>query len=356
MRKWLMVTLSLVIVLTLAACGGNNDGNNGGGGDSNNGAGSNNGQNTEGGSNTENEGGGEQAESERLRITIGTGGTSGTYHPLGVAAAQIFSNKGDNITANAVSTDASVANINGIADGTYQIAFVQNDITYYAANGTEMFDGAPVEKVAGFGVLYPEVIQIITTEDSGIETLDDLKGKRVAVGQAASGAELNARQVLEAAGITYDDIEEAYLSFGDASQQLKDNNLDAAFITAGTPTGAVQDLGASNEVKLIPIPDDIRAKLKETYPFYTDFTIPKDTYDLAEDVDTVTVSAILVISKDLSEEEGYRLAQAFYDNTADLAAAHQKGELITLETAIEGMPIDLHPGVAKYFKEKGIVE
>jgi TRAP transporter TAXI family solute receptor len=288
-------------------------------------------------------------------LTIGTGGQSGTYYPLGVATAKILTDKGDNVKANAVSTDASVANINGLADDTYQLAFVQNDITYYAAGGTEMFEGNKVDGIAGFGVLYPEVIQIVTTEDTGINSIADLKGKRIAVGKAASGAEANARQVLKAAGMTYDDIEEEFLSFGDAAQKLKDKNLDAAFITAGTPTSAVQDLGATNKVKLLSIPADIAGKLKKNYPFYIDYKIDANTYNgQAEAVDTVAVSAMLVISKKMSDDAAYHLAKTFYENVADLGEAHAKGKMITLQGALDGMPIDLHPGVAKYFKEQGI--
>lgn len=348
MRKWIGVYISILLVVALAACGGNNSGNTVD--HENNGANNETTNQTNNGENNESE----NSSSERIRLTIGTGGASGTYYPLGVAAAQIFSNKGENISANAVTTDASVANINGLMDDTYQLAFVQNDIAYYAANGTEMFEGNQVEDMAGFGVLYPEVIQIVTTKDSGITEIGDLVGKRVAVGQAASGAEANARQILEAAGITYDDIEEEYLSFGDAAQKLKDDNLDAAFITAGTPTAAVQDLGATKEVNLIPVTGETAAALKESYPYYIDFVIPQDTYDLEADVETVAVSAMLAIRKDMSEDTAYTLAKLFYENTADLADAHQKGEWIKLETALDGMPIDLHPGVAKYFEEQGL--
>ncbi|MFD2671884.1 TAXI family TRAP transporter solute-binding subunit [Marinicrinis sediminis] len=287
-------------------------------------------------------------------LTLGTGGQSGTYYPLGVATAKIFTDKGDNVKANAVSTDASVANINGIEDGQYDLAFVQNDITYYAATGTEMFEGKSSDKLRGFGILYPEVIQVITTADTGISNLADLRGKRVAVGKAASGAEANARQVLEAAGLTYEDIDEEFLSFGDAAQKLKDQNLDAAFITAGTPTGAVQELGATHEVRLVSIPADTAQALKDQYPFYVDYTIPKDTYGLDEDAQTVAVSAMLVISSEVDEDVAYDLAEVFYENLSELAKAHQKGSVISLETAREGMPIELHAGVEKYFEEQGV--
>ena len=166
-------------------------------------------------------------------INIATGGTAGTYYPIGGAMAEILNKAIPGMNASAQSTGATVANINMLKEGSVDLAIVQNDITYYAVNGTEMFKDKKVENLRGIAARYPETCQIVTLESTGIKSIADLKGKRVAVGAAGSGAEANARQILEAYGITYDDIDEQFLSFGEAASALKDGNVDAAFVTAG---------------------------------------------------------------------------------------------------------------------------
>ncbi|MCI7331746.1 MAG: TAXI family TRAP transporter solute-binding subunit, partial [Selenomonadaceae bacterium] len=166
-------------------------------------------------------------------LNIGTGGTAGTYYPIGGAMAEILNENIEGMNASAQSTGASVANINMLKDGEVDLAIVQNDITYYAVNGTEMFKDNKVDNIKGIAALYPETCQFVTLDSSGIKKISDLKGKRVAVGAAGSGAEANARQILAAYGITYDDIQVQYLSFGEGASALKDGNVDAAFLTAG---------------------------------------------------------------------------------------------------------------------------
>ncbi|MDR1701393.1 MAG: TAXI family TRAP transporter solute-binding subunit, partial [Sporomusaceae bacterium] len=185
---------------------------------------------------------------EKVFINIASGGTAGAYYPLGGALAEIMNKNIPGMNASAQSTGASVANINMLKDGQVDLAFIQNDITYYALNGTEMFKDKKVEGLKGIAVLYPETIQIMALESSGIKTVADIKGKRVAVGAAGSGTEANARQILEAHGITYNDISVQYLSFAEASDGIKDGNVDVGFVTAGFPTAAVQDLGASQKI------------------------------------------------------------------------------------------------------------
>ncbi|PTM58623.1 TAXI family TRAP transporter solute-binding subunit [Desmospora activa] len=302
----------------------------------------------------------ENGESGDVRITIGTGGNSGTYYPLGTAMAQkIFSNVEGVSQARGVTTGASVANIQELAQGKYQMAFVQNDIAYFAAHGETVsdFDGKPVENIAGMATLYPEDIQVVTRKDSGLESLEDLKGKKVAVGDQGSGAEANAKQVLEAAGITYDDVEVNYLGFGDAAQGLQNGTLDAAFITAGAPTSAIQELGATQKVHVLSIPDDVIKELTEKYPYYTEQTISADTYKdqgQEEEIKTVSVMAMLIVDNELSEDLVYNLTKAMFEGKEALEAAHARGADITLESALDGMSIDLHPGAKKYFDEQGI--
>ena len=194
--------------------------------------------------------------SQKKFLNIATGGTAGTYYPIGGAMAEILNKEIPGMNASAQSTGATVANINMLKDNSVDLAIVQNDITYYAVNGTEMFKDKKVDNIRGIASLYPETCQFVTLDKAGIKSIKDFKGKRVAVGAAGSGAEANARQILEAYGITYDDIDVQYLSFAEGASALKDGNVDAAFLTAGYPTSSVQDIASQNKVRLLPIDAD----------------------------------------------------------------------------------------------------
>ena len=211
-------------------------------------------------------------------LNIATGGTAGTYYPLGGALAELLNSNIKGMNASAQSTGASVANVNMLKDGSVDIAFIQNDISYYATTGTEMFKDNKMAGLRGIAALYPETVQFVTTADKGIKSIADLKGKKVAVGAAGSGAEANARQILAAYGLTYDDIDEQFLSFGEAADALKDGNVDAGVVVAGFPTAAIQDLAANKSAKIIHIEGDKVDSLIEKYPYYTKVVIPKGTY------------------------------------------------------------------------------
>jgi len=285
-------------------------------------------------------------------INIATGGTAGTYYPLGGAIAEILNKNVEGVNATAESTGASVANINLLKEGNVQIAFVQNDITYYADKGEEMFKDQKVEGLKALATIYPETVQLITLANNNIKSVADLKGKKVAVGAAGSGVEANARQIMAAEGITYDDIDEQYLSFAEAANGLKDGNIDAGFITAGFPTAAIQDLSAQHDVLLIPVSDATADKLIADYPFYTKIVIPAGTYQKqTEDVNTLAVKAMLVVTDEMDEQLAYDITKAIYSNLDKLKAAHSVGTLILPETAAEGMSVPMHPGAEKYFNE-----
>ncbi len=285
-------------------------------------------------------------------LNIATGGTSGTYYPIGGALAEILNKEIPDMNASAQSTGATVANINMLQEGSVDLAIVQNDITYYAANGVEMFKDKKVDNLRGLAVLYPETCQIVTLESTGIKNVADLKGKRVAVGAAGSGAEANARQILEAYGITYDDIDEQYLSFGEAASALKDGNVDAAFLTAGYPTAAVQDISSQNKIALVPLDNDKVDALIAKYPYYTKTIIPAGTYAGVEiETTAVSVMAMLVASDKVDDQMGYDIVKAFFGNLDRIKAAHSVGKLITKEGAMKGMPIQMNAGAEKFFKE-----
>lgn len=288
---------------------------------------------------------------EKQFLNIATGGTSGTYYPLGGALAELLNNNIKGMNASAQATGAAVANINMLKDGSVDLAFVQNDIAYYAENGTEMFKDNKVDTIRGIAALYPETIQFVTTADTGITSVSQLKGKRVAVGASGSGSEANARQILAAYGITYDDIEPQYLSFGEAVDALKDGNVDAGVVVAGFPTAAIQDLSANKSAVVLDIDAATAAKLKEQYPYYNAITIPAGTYPGQEtDVNTICVKCILIGTDKLSDDMGGEIAKILYSNLDRMTAAHAVGKYIMKDTALEGMSIKMNAGAEKYLK------
>jgi len=254
-----------------------------------------------------------------------------------------------------VSTDGSKANILGIDAGNYQLGTVQSDVMAYAWNGTNTFaeDGA-VKSFRVIGGLYAEAVQLVTM-DSSIKSVKDLKGKSVSIGAAGSGVYFNAIDILAAAGLKETDIKAQYQSFADSADALKDGKIDAAFIVAGAPTPAIQELCQTTDARLVPIDGDIAEALMSSSEYYTVYEVPAETYKgQTEAVKTVTVKATLIVSANSSEEDVYNVTKAIFDNVDAIAAAHGKGAELSLENATSGMTAPFHKGAAKYFAEKGI--
>ncbi len=314
MKRMISLALVLVMVLALAACG------------------------STGGS----------------KMTMGTGGTSGTYYAFGGVLGQYIKNNA-NIDVTVVSTDGSKANIQGIDAGNYQLGTVQSDVMAYAWEGTRSFEEeGKIDSFRVIGGLYAESVQLITM-DSSIKSVADLAGKSVSIGAPGSGVYFNAVDVLAAAGLTVDDIKPQYQSFADSTDALKDGKIDAAFIVAGAPTPAITELCTTNDAWLVPIDGEIADKLMTDCPFYTVYTIPAGTYEgQEEDVQTVTVKATLIVSADASEEDVYNLTAAIFDNVTAIASEHGKGAELSIENATSGMTAPFHAGAAKYFAEKGV--
>jgi hypothetical protein len=289
---------------------------------------------------------------DRVFVNIGTGGTAGTYYPLGGAMAELIGKAAPYINATAVSTGASVANVNKLVEGEFQLVMVQNDVTFYAYNGTEMFKDNAKPNLRGVGTLYGETIQIVTVSSSKVKSLADLRGKRIAVGAAGSGTEVNCRQILEALGLGYNDVSPQYLSFAEAANGLRDGNVDVAVVTAGVPTAAIRDVASQKDVVILPVSNELAGKLISKYPFYTKFVIPKNTYPKqSSDVQTLAVKAMLLVDASADTKLVYDMTKAIFTGTERLAMAHAQGRNIRKESAQEGMPIPLHPGAEKFFKE-----
>ncbi|MDW7672178.1 MAG: TAXI family TRAP transporter solute-binding subunit, partial [Bacillota bacterium] len=291
-------------------------------------------------------------------LSIATGGTGGTYFPLGGALASIFNANVPGVTANAESTGASVANIDLVSQDESELAFIQNDITYYAFTGTEMFADrpAPIDNIRGLAVFYPELIQIVALADAGIASVEDLAGKDVAIGAPGSGTEANARQILQLHGLTYDDLGKAdFLSFAEAADQLKNKQIDAAFVTAGIPTASITEVATTADIVIVPIDPAMISQLAAEYPFYVEVVIPGGTYPGNEaDVITTAVQAMLVVPEDLPEGLVYNMTKAMFEQRQVIIDTHARGNDLTLETALAGMPIEVHPGAMRYYEEMGV--
>ncbi len=279
-----------------------------------------------------------------------SGGTSGTYYAVANAMAPIIGNAA-NMTIRVDSTGASKANIQLIDKGEVDFAIVQNDVMDYAYKGTDLFAGEQITSFATVGAVYAEVCQIVAATD--IETVADLKGKTVSIGDSGSGVEFNALQILEAYGVSKDDITVVNADFGNSSEQFKNGAIDAFFCTAGAPTTNITDLASSaKEFKLLTIDDEHIASLKEKYPFYSAYSIPAGTYSgIEEDAQTVAVKATIICKADLPEADVYNFTKALFDKKADLEAAHAKFKELNLEYATDVGSVPFHAGAQKYFDE-----
>ncbi len=307
---------------------------------------------------TEN-GGENEVEAVLEDITLYTGGNTGTYYGYGMAMSTILSEK-TGVAFDVQPSGASKANIQAIQLGDANMAVVQNDVMYYAYTGTDLFTGEQTQDFAAMAVLYPELCQIIATKDSGIKTVADLKGKRVSVGDAGSGVEFNAKQILGVYGIDMDkDIEKQNLGFGPSADALKDGKIDAFFCVAGIPTTAITDLAISKDITVVAVEDEKFEELSAQYGFYTQQTVPAGTYNgVDEDVKTVAVMATYIVDADLSEDTVYDVTKAIFENKDAIAAVHVKGEELDAYAAVQGIPaeVPMHAGAVKYFKEAGVLD
>lgn len=287
-------------------------------------------------------------------LTMGTGGESGTYYAFGGTLAN-YIGQNTGLSINTVSTGGTTANITGITDGLYDLAFVQSDVMTYAYEGTNSFEetGANTDFLV-LGALYAETVQIVTCNPD-ITSVADLAGKSVCVGDVGSGTYYNTIDVLAAYGLTIDDITPVYQSFGDSTESLKDGKIDAAFICAGAPTTAVTDLATSQDVYLVSIDDEHMATLLEACPYYASLTIPAGTYaGFDEDCVTITVKATLVCRADMEDDVAYAIVATIFENAEAITELHAKGAELDLTFATEGIAVPFADGAAQYYAENGI--
>jgi len=289
------------------------------------------------------------------KLNYATGGTSGTYYGFSGVIANVLNEKlKGTLNLKVESTGASKANIQMLQSGDADIAIVQNDVMYYAYTGTDLFAGGdPITDFSAVASCYPEYVQILASKD--ITSIDQLAGKRVSVGDAGSGTEFNAKQILGAYGLSFDDIKVSNQSFADSADSLKNGTIDAAFVVAGYPTTAVTELATNFDFNLLPIDDEHAAKLQSDYGFYYYGVIPANTYSpVKEDVPAVAVMATIVASNKVSPDAIYAFVKGLFDYKADITAGHVKGNELDLNTAISGVSIPWHDGAAKYYTEMGL--
>ncbi len=295
--------------------------------------------------------------SKNYNYIMATGGTAGTYYPFGGAIAQILNSNISGMNMTAQATGASKENLRLIEKGDAEFALVQNDVMDYALKGIEIFKDEKLKNFATIATLYPEVIQIVVNPNSKINTVADMKGKKISVGAAGSGVEANAKQVLEAYGLTFDDIKASRLSFNESADAYKNKQIDGFFVVAGVPNTAIQDLTTLGTVKILSIDKNRLNSLIKKYPFYTSYTITKDTYkDMDKDAITLSMKATLICKKDLEEDIIYTITKTLFEKQPDLEKAHAKGASLKIEDAVKGIPGEIHPGALKYYKEKKIVK
>lgn len=286
---------------------------------------------------------------------LATGGTGGTYYPFGGAIANIWNTKIENMNVTAQATGASAENLRLINKGEAEYAIVQNDVMDYAYNGKDLFAGEKLENIMTIGTLYPEVVQIAVSKDSGIKSVADFRGKRISVGDAGSGVEFNAKQILEGYGLTFDDIKKSNLSFKESAEGIQNGTLDGCFVTAGVPNAALQELAFSAGLVLVPVDPVAAEKICKKYNYYTVTSIPGGTYKGTDsDTAALAIKATLAVNAKLDEEIVYQMTKALFENLDSLAAAHAKGKEVSAKAAVTGVSVPFHPGAKKYFTEIGL--
>jgi len=290
---------------------------------------------------------------QRRLVSIASGWVVGVYYPLAGAMSRIvYKVKDLNLRATVESSGASVANAQLIGTGDADFALLQNDIAFYAYNGVTL---SAFKDMGAVFTIYPELVHAVVTKASGVKTVRDLKGKKVVLGPQGSGTEANALQILEAYGLKESDFKAERIDAAAAADQLKDGRVDAAFFTTGMGSAVIVDSFISGKVALVPVTGSEAEAMKKKYPFYTSVKVPANTYKDQAETTTVAVMAMMVARSDLPEDLVYRFTKAIFDDLKQFHAAHSAATHLTLETALSGNPIPLHPGAARFYKEKGIL-
>lgn len=304
------------------------------------------------------------ARAQQQFFRIGTGGTGGTYFPVGGMIANAISEASGTgvkgLVATAVASNGSLANINAIGAGQFEAGLTQADVAYWAWSGTGLFEGRPkIDSIRFVANLYPESVQIVVRRGSGIRSVADLKGKRVSLDEPGSGTLIDARIVLAAYGLTDRDLRPEYLKMGPAADRMRDGALDAFFTVGGWPTGAIAELASSQGgIDLLPVDGEAAQRLLKQYSFFAPDVIPADAYKGSAETKTIAVGAQLVTSARIPDALVYEITKAMWNDATRrmLDAGHAKGRMIRRETALDGAGIPLHPGAERFYREAGLLK
>ena len=284
---------------------------------------------------------------------MGTGGATGNYYAFGNSVCTVVNDVLDcNITVN--STGGSTENARLLGSGENEFAMIQSDVYSYAQEGIELFEGNPITNFKAVTACYPEMVQIVVRKGSGISSVADMKGKNICVGDVGSGYEVAARQILGAYGMSYDDINETFADQATARNGVQDGTFDAMFMCSGYPNSNVVEMSLGGKIDVISIDPEQLAILTEQYPFYSVFTPESNDYNLDHELTSVAVKCMLACSDSFSEEEIYTLTKAIYENLDAIRTINAKANYVSLESAMSGIPSNLHPGAAKYYEEMGL--
>ncbi len=284
---------------------------------------------------------------------MGTGSATGNYYNFGNAMCTVINQvTGANLTVNA--TGGSTENARLLGSGENEFALIQSDVFSYAHQGIELFEGNPVTNFQAITSCYPEMVQIIVRKDSGIASVADMAGKRIAVGAVGSGYEVAARQILAVYDMSYDDINETFCDQATAKNGVQDGTFDAMFMCSGYPNGNVTELSLTGKIEVLTIDQEHLDMLIEKYPFYSVFTTETDEYNLGHEITSVAVMSMMVCLDTFSEDEIYDLTKTIYENLSEIQEINAKAKYMSIEGSLSGIPSDLHPGAARYYTEQGI--
>ncbi|MDW4499341.1 TAXI family TRAP transporter solute-binding subunit [Sulfitobacter sp. D35] len=288
------------------------------------------------------------------QLSIATGGTGGVYYPMGGGLAEVINNHVEGFSATAEVTGASVENMGLIATGDADLAIALADTVQQAYQGTGRFEGQQLPMVRAVGSLYANMVQIVVAADSDIQSIADLPGKRVSVGAPGSGTEVNAETLLAANGISFDDFTAERLNFNETADALANGDIDAGFWSVGSPTSSILNLATTNEIRMISLTDEEVAKADEADPTFAPLSLAGGTYQgVDEDISTLGVPNVLVVSSEMDEETVYQITKAMYENIADMQAIHPAANETTVEFSMNATPVPLHAGALRYYEEAG---
>ena len=288
------------------------------------------------------------------QLSIATGGTGGVYFPVGGGLAEVINTHVDGYSATAEVTGASVENMGLIATGDADLALALADTVVQAYTGTGRFEGQQLPMIRGLASMYANMVHIVTLEGSGISSLSDLRGMRVSVGAPGSGTEVNAAAILEANGLTYDDIEEQRLNFNETADALANGDIDAGFWSVGAPTSSILNLATTQDIVVIELTADEMAAAMAGNPTFAMTTLAGGTYNGVDgDVAVLGIPNVLAVSSEMSDDLAYAITSAMFENIAELQAVHPAANQTTVEFTLAATPVPLHPGAIRYYEEIG---